>query len=78
MSTPESRRDPAHSAEHDLRHFLRLALNQLRHRIKQVEAQTKTSTERPDSRALRLRLLEELIKEQVPNEDSGSAAGPTR
>ena len=52
------------SGKHDLKHFLSLAAAQLRHRLKGAEA-----SEAYSERINRLRLLEELIKEQVPQYD---------
>lgn len=57
-----------HSAEHDLQHFLRLAAAQVRHRLTQVEANRPYSVQ-----AAKLRLLEELIKEQISNENFNSS-----
>ena len=48
------------SDEEDLRHFLEIASAQLRHRMKQVEATSQKA------QLSHLRLLEVLIKEQVP------------
>jgi len=65
MSQEEARRD--------LQHFLRLASAQVRHRIKAIESKETYSV-----RVARLRMLEELIKEQIPNEDPRDSAGPAR
>lgn len=57
----------------DLEHFLRLAHAQVRYRLKGIETKEPYS-----SRASRLRLLEELIKEQLPNENPGHSTRATR
>jgi hypothetical protein len=76
--------------ERDLHHFLRLSALQVRSRIRQVEAniaqvlKSESSTipsPLPAGRnkeLLRLQLLEELIKEQLPNENIGAATGTSR
>ena len=58
----------------DLDHFLKLAMAQVRHRMKIVGTDpSKTATVRT------LQLLEDLIKEQgQTNENSRSATSPTR
>ena len=56
-----------------LEYFLRLAGAQLRNRLKDIE-----SKEPYSERIGRMRLLEELIKEQLPDENPGSATGTTR
>lgn len=60
-------------ARRDLQHFLNLASAQVRYRIKAIEGKEQYSL-----RVARLRMLEELIKEQIPYEDPRSSAGPTR
>jgi hypothetical protein len=64
--------DPTTDSQHDLGHFLKLAAAQIRHRMKTADP--------ADNQQLRsLQLLEDLIKEQgQTNENSRSAAGPTR
>ena len=66
-------------ADRDLQHFLKLALAQVRHRIEQLTASLQSA---PGANASydqsRLRLLEELLKEQITNENSDSAARPAR
>jgi hypothetical protein len=64
---------PSPESLHDLHHFLRLATMQLRHRMKSLE-----QSESYSERARRMRLLEELLKEQLPDENAGSATGATR
>jgi hypothetical protein len=49
----------------DIEHFLRLAAAQLKHRREDVELNEPYS-----ERINRMRLLEELIREQVPDENS--------
>ena len=61
------------SASRDLQHFLRLAAAQVRYRTAQLEAKESYS-----QRVARLRLLEELIKEQIPNENLGNPARTSR
>ena len=57
----------------DLKRFMDAAGGEVRRRINTEEAGRKyTDT------LNRLRMLEELIKEQTPHEDPGSAAGPSR
>ena len=55
------------NAQQDLQHFLKLALAQVKHHIK-------THPELSP----RLRLLESMIKEQLPNENSDSATRAAR
>jgi hypothetical protein len=62
-----------HDSHHDLRHFLRLATLQLRHRLKTVE-----TNELYSERVRRMRILEELLKEQAPDENPRSAVSTTR
>jgi hypothetical protein len=57
----------------DLQHFLRLAAAQVRYRLVKSEA-----SEPYSSQTARLRLLEELIMEQIPNEDTRSSARAPR
>lgn len=61
------------SARSDLQHFLRLSAAQVRYRLDALEAKETYS-----SRVARLRMLEELIKEQIPNENPGHSARQTR
>ena len=63
----------SHDPKRDLTHFLKLAAAQIRHRIRE-----QSKNEGHAQRTARLRLLEELIKEQIPNEDTRSSAGPSR
>jgi hypothetical protein len=65
-----------HSPEKDLQHFLKLACAQVRHQIKEVNTGARKKTKICTSS--RLRLLEELIKEQIPNENPGTAARTAR
>lgn len=55
------------TAQQDLQHFLKLALAQVKHHIK-------TNPELSP----RLALLEAMIKEQLPNENSNSATRTSR
>jgi hypothetical protein len=70
--------------ERDLHHFLRLAQMQLQHRIKETKtaaAAAAPPATKPPSRGrelTRLQLLEELIKEQLPNDNIGAATGTSR
>ncbi len=57
------------NADRDLKHFLKLALAQVRHKIQASD---------PSGALIRLRLLEELIKEQIPNENSDTATRASR
>jgi hypothetical protein len=69
----ETSKHPNAQAEQDLLHFLRLASHQLRHRIRTVASQD------PQSPALRrMRLLEELLKEQMPDENTRPTTGSAR
>lgn len=61
-------------ARRDLQHFLRLASAQVQHRLKVMA----TGNEPYSVRMARLRMLEELIKEQIPDEDPRSPARATR
>ncbi len=61
------------SARHDLQHFLRLSAAQVRYRLGTLESKGTYSV-----RVARLRMLEELIKEQIPHEDTRRSAGQTR
>ena len=67
-------------ADRDLNHFLKLALAQVRFKIQsqRTELQVEGAQRLSASEVSHLRLLEELIKEQVPNENSDSAARPAR
>jgi hypothetical protein len=65
-----------HTPDKDLQHFLGLACAQVRHQTKEVRSGTRNKTK--ICTTSRLRLLEELIKEQIPNENSGTTARPTR
>ena len=56
----------------DLQHYLRLALAQLQHKQKKLEAQA------PAAEKLRLKVLEELIREQLPNENTRRSIGSAR
>ena len=62
------------NAKKDLQHFLSLAAAQIKHRLKLTQAEESYS-----ERINQLRLLEELVKEQVPHhattKDSRSSAG---
>jgi hypothetical protein len=51
-------------SDRDLQHFLRLAAAQLQHRLKQVEA-----SEPYSSHVNQVRMLAELIKEQMPHDE---------
>lgn len=60
-------------AEIALDHFLRLALAQLQSRLRATAVNGELNHE-----VRRLRLLEELIKEQLPDENTGSATRASR
>lgn len=61
------------SARRDLQHFLRLSAAQVRYRLNALEAKETYS-----GNVARLRMLEELIKEQIPHENPGHPARQTR
>lgn len=63
------------SKNRDLQHFLRLARAQVSHKEKLAR---QNSSEPQQANADRLRLLEELIKEQIVDENSHSATRATR
>ena len=67
-------------ADRDLKHFLKLALAQVRFKIQSQRTELHAEGVEPMSASelSHLRLLEELIKEQVPNENSDSAARAPR
>jgi hypothetical protein len=65
-----------HNPDRDLHHFLSLARAQTAHRIREIETGKRERT--ATCTASRLRLLEELIKEQLPNEDTRHTARATR
>ena len=65
--------EPVSSPGQDLQHFLRLAAAQVRHRLGRAGANEPYS-----SQTARLRLLEELIKEQIPHEDPHPSARTPR
>jgi hypothetical protein len=65
------------SAEKDLEHFLRVAAMQIRHRLKSVASQ-EAGSEPYSERINQMRMLEELIKEQIPHEDPRAATGAPR
>lgn len=58
-----------------LKSFLTAAAAHLRRRIEQQRAK---GIDEGDGKIMRLRLLEDLIKEQTPNEDAGSTARQAR
>lgn len=66
-------KEKENSPEGDLQHFLYLAAAQVRYRLVRMEARESYSAE-----MARLRLLEELIKEQIPHENFDSSARATR
>jgi len=59
----------------DLRHFLRLASARVGRGVKDAE-----TAEGYSNRVRRMRILEELIREQLPNESEnpGASVGPSR
>jgi hypothetical protein len=61
------------SARRDLQHFLRLSAAQVRYRLGMLESKETYSV-----RVARLRMLEELIKEQIPYEDSRRSISQAR
>lgn len=61
------------NAQHDLEHFLKLSLSQLRHRLREMEKKEKYSES-----IARMRLLEELLKEQIPNENASHSTCASR
>lgn len=63
---------PDSSPEVTLRHFLKLSLAQIESRIKSKGSM------KFDADLRRMRLLEELIKEQLPDENTRSATGASR
>lgn len=65
----ELKNDP----KRDLQHFLRLSTAQVRHRLVEIEQKETYSP-----RINRLRMLEELIKEQVTDENPGHPTRTTR
>lgn len=66
---------PVDDPQRDLRHFLRLALARVGCGLREVEA-----VEGYSDRVRRMRILEELIREQLPNENEnpGASIGPPR
>jgi hypothetical protein len=75
QQSPQSQQsdESHHDPHHDLKHFLRLATMQLQHRLKSVDPNESYSES-----VRRMRILEELLKEQVPDENSRNSARPTR
>ena len=61
------------SAKETLEHFLKMSAAQLRHRLSLTE-KNETYSERIN----RMRMLEELIKEQLPDENPGTPTSSAR
>jgi len=60
-------------ADRDLQHFLHLAKDQLAFNLRKIQTSHGYS-----ERVNRMRMLEELIKEQIPDEDSRTSTRPSR
>lgn len=63
-----------------LQHFLRLAFLRTRHMQQEIVARTSTQTSEKDQKAQlnKLKILEEIIREQLSHEDTNSTARPSR
>jgi hypothetical protein len=61
------------SSESDLQHFLKLSAAQLANRIKTEKAAQPTNLTTLSNRVQQMRMLEELLKEQITNENTGTA-----
>ena len=61
------------SSETDLQHFLKLSAAQLANRIKNEKAAQPTNLQTLSNRVQQMRMLEELLKEQITNENTGTA-----
>lgn len=73
MKITDDHKSGSEDGERDLQHYLRMAGARLR---KQIQALTEA--EGFSARVRTMRMLEELIREQNPNENSGSSTGTAR
>ena len=62
------------SAQTDLQHFLRLSSAQLSNRIKAEKAKLQANPATNSAQLLQMQMLEELLKEQIKNENTGGTA----